>query len=245
MNILSNLVVLFLAVAVAGAMAGFLAFLGASRTMRLRLKRLCQHITPPAQPSFFGWCARAFFWLKQSTNRPGLFALLVLALYAAFNCLAQQNLSYQLGDANLPAITPARCYYLHTTNDSSLLILEKANGTNVMSNDIFDAYIGSTPIFSVGAGGAITNLGTNAASNSLAALGVEWLTNTFPSNGPINLTSYFPTPYASGSVPIVVLNHSSNVMWVTSVTSNYVIVTNALGTNLITGIVIGQPPTGH
>jgi hypothetical protein len=178
-------------------------------------------------------------WLKRLPHLPAMFALAIMLIYACLQTFGQANIQYQYNGAapfSQDALAYSRNLRLTTTNDSEAIIVSKPSPAGGLSNNFLDFYTGSSPTFTIGPGGSISNLSAAAQSNTLVALGIQ-----YGSNGAVTATedisNNFAVPFASP--PTIILGHTTNTCQPLTIASNYFIITNNAGVQPITWMAIG------
>lgn len=166
---------------------------------------------------------------------------LIATLLTLAGIVVGQNLyNGGAGILNQGPITYGRNIVISTTNDSQALTIQKPTG---ITNNLFSVLEGSQHVYDVNSNGAIVNLGSNAASQTLTALGIEYGVTTTN-----NVT--FPTPFlVPPTVTITPTNFSSgSFVEVTNVTTTN-FQTDQFGgvtpTNQLNWLAVGAPNSGH
>lgn len=146
------------------------------------------------------------------------------------------------GILNQGPLTYSRNIVINTTNDSQGLTIQKPAG---ITNNLLALNEGSVAVLTVNSNGALQSLGSNAASQSLTALGIE---------SGVTLTNnvLFPTAFLSPPNVTVSGTNTSTNAWGTLAVTN-ITATNfqtvgfggATPTNQIYWTAIGPPNSGH
>jgi hypothetical protein len=151
----------------------------------------------------------------------------------------------QIGNQNdihgYPPISYGRNIQISTLNDSEAIVVSKPGVA--LTNDYLDFFSGSLPLFTIGPGGAISNLTAAAATNSQMALGFQVFSNGASVTAGAQFTNWFTNYLPSGyaAPPFVIISQNLGTNGVLSVTTSNFIITNVNGSSPIVSLVIGAP----